>query len=475
LFASGELKRTKTAREQYFLVRIIFMNLYDASGGITVPKNKTRLVFQYSPASSGLYDQATINIPANWCDPMVLKRPVSTLAKIAEDLMPKVRKAAKALSSNNFLEVLVNWPLALEQQIPEGFEKQISKVDDFFRENKTISVGSICSLFNLDLKDKVTKTQLTKLSAGLEKCGWVMVPDPIISPVGSMALTDSLLVYQGNRINTFSESGLKIDTNIRMSALIARSDGEIHKAEVSLISNYINNHAESDEQMYLLHYADWRLNNKTSVAGLKNQLDNLKVKDQGELAKLLIDVANADGALLKEEIKELEKLFTKIGFEKSLVAKYLHESNQNAVTIQPIGKVDDINDASVPKIHTIEINSEKLKKHEESTKEIQSVLTQIFEEDTSEPELELIEPHELSSELWHKGTLDNKLLELTEWLVTKEEWARNDVENKCNKLGLMIDGALESINEVAFDCLGDSLVDIDDPIVVYHDVLPAQL
>ena len=44
---------------------------------------------------------------------------------------------------------------------------------------------------------------------------------------------------------------------------------------------------------------------------------------------------------------------------------------------------------------------------------------------------------------------------------------------KCTELDLLAHGALEAINNAAFEALGDSLLELGDPVEIYHDVMPA--
>jgi hypothetical protein len=236
------------------------------------------------------------------------------------------------------------------------------------------------------------------------------------------------------------------------------------------------------EQEYFLRYAQWRLASKTSIAGLKDQIDSLQTQDCEYLANMLVEVAQADGRLHKDEIKELEKLFTKLSLDTSLVAQYLHEFSQTTVKIvkhQNISSVPELPNASQVKNKIIDtalgvtLDIDILKAHAQSTKEIQSILSQIFEETAPKTITKDAAPPVSNPDVWHKGTLDNKHSILLEWLVTREKWTRSEIVEQCRKLGLMIDGALESINDAAFEQLGDSLIEIDDPVVIYLDVLPS--
>lgn len=57
-------------------------------------------------------------------------------------------------------------------------------------------------------------------------------------------------------------------------------------------------------------------------------------------------------------------------------------------------------------------------------------------------------------------------------LAVRESWSRDDFEAAASAHGLMADGALETINEWAFDVLGDALVEDGDPLTFNAALLP---
>jgi TerB-C domain len=56
-------------------------------------------------------------------------------------------------------------------------------------------------------------------------------------------------------------------------------------------------------------------------------------------------------------------------------------------------------------------------------------------------------------------------------LTQKVEWQRGELEVIALPLNLMLDGALEVINEAAFDQCDEALIEGDDPFEVNPDVL----
>jgi hypothetical protein len=67
--------------------------------------------------------------------------------------------------------------------------------------------------------------------------------------------------------------------------------------------------------------------------------------------------------------------------------------------------------------------------------------------------------------------LDSAHLDLVMILQEQESWSRVELESKADYLGLMLDGALENINEVAFDHWDEPLTEGEDPIAVNESIL----
>ena len=56
-------------------------------------------------------------------------------------------------------------------------------------------------------------------------------------------------------------------------------------------------------------------------------------------------------------------------------------------------------------------------------------------------------------------------------LTAKEQWARKEVIELCQTLGLMVDGAIETINDWSFDIVDAPVLDDDDDIYVDLEIV----
>lgn len=109
--------------------------------------------------------------------------------------------------------------------------------------------------------------------------------------------------------------------------------------------------------------------------------------------------------------------------------------------------------------------------------EVSSMLTAIFNEEDSTPNSSLTVP---TSDKPMKAPfdashgilmgLDTVHSEFTRLLLTKSEWSRAALEAAASERGLMLDGALERINEAAFDIHDDPLFEGDDIIEINQDI-----
>ncbi|WP_308411889.1 tellurite resistance TerB C-terminal domain-containing protein, partial [Vibrio parahaemolyticus] len=67
--------------------------------------------------------------------------------------------------------------------------------------------------------------------------------------------------------------------------------------------------------------------------------------------------------------------------------------------------------------------------------------------------------------------LDNEHKNLFDMLLSKEIWPRNEVHELCKKLNLMVDGAIETINDWAYEKVDAPVLDDDGDIYVDLEIV----
>jgi hypothetical protein len=112
------------------------------------------------------------------------------------------------------------------------------------------------------------------------------------------------------------------------------------------------------------------------------------------------------------------------------------------------------------------LNEELIRIREEETRQVKGVLEGIFA-DPAEDEGHLDPTPAMaiptSSPL---VGLDEAHQNFLHRLLTQETWERSALYETCKELGLMVDGAMEVINEWAFDNANVSLIEDGEPVYI---------
>ena len=113
------------------------------------------------------------------------------------------------------------------------------------------------------------------------------------------------------------------------------------------------------------------------------------------------------------------------------------------------------------------MDEELLALHESETSDVQSMLGAIFVEEEL-PQVEEVKPQ---APKHVDNGLDTPHNSLYNELTAKEQWARKEVIELCQTLGLMVDGAIETINDWSFDIVDAPVLDDDDDIYVDLEIV----
>ncbi len=117
----------------------------------------------------------------------------------------------------------------------------------------------------------------------------------------------------------------------------------------------------------------------------------------------------------------------------------------------------------------VALDPERLSRLQAETAAVSEILAAVFAEEEAPKPVPAVAATLLDSRF--KG-LDAKHSRLAASLVTRPEWTRAEYEALARGAGLMPGGALDTINEWAFDALGDALAEDGDPVTVNAALLP---
>jgi uncharacterized tellurite resistance protein B-like protein len=472
LFLSGFAPKTAARRcapEFAELFQIRYVAKFGE--GMAVKPNKTKLKLGYQTANPAL---GSINLDTRGLtDPTILSGPAKKLNSVAvvcqQDLDAYSRYLGKKGASREDMAGLLLLPDdLLATRSPAALANFRAWADEAIAcSGGLMNFADLWSCLNEPIPTKVGKKEADMVQNLAEKAGYGMAPDTRYhhaqpSPDGLVVL------FAGGHGEPFEPSSTykEVAMTLRLGALIAKADGQIDDSEASILRHLIDkNISLSPTDKVSLHaYLLWRLHAPDGMAGMKARLSTLGKPEKMAISRVMVNVALADGTIHPGEIKQIEKLYTALGLDKSLVSGDIHSVSTSGPTAAVIPRADTAKDHCEL---AFTLDESTLARHESETKDVQRLLGEIFvdSDDTDEePAPELTKGMESAG-----GGLDTPHQILFESLVKQDTWSKDVVEDLCKPLGLMVDGALETVNDWAYDAV-DAPVFEENGDTIYVDL-----
>ena len=199
---------------------------------------------------------------------------------------------------------------------------------------------------------------------------------------------------------------------------------------------------------------------------MKARLESISNHEKSAVSHILVSVALADGKVEPSEIKQLEKLYSSLGLDKAMVSSDIHALTSKK-SAHASADTTSVNAESLPN-SKFYLNRDLLKVHEKETEDVKAVLESIFVEENI-----INEPEEIAADTPstnRAARLDDSHTRFYEKLTAREQWSLEEVKAICKELNLMVDGAIEVINDWAFDNVDAPLIDDGDTVFIDLDV-----
>jgi tellurite resistance protein len=405
-------------------------------------------------------------------DPSNLKGPVNKLIAIADECTAELdaysRYLAKPDTSRKDIEAILLLPDDLNDLgAMLGLGKFKKWADDAIStKNGLVDVEEFWTHTKSPLPSKINKKEAELIQNLAQKAGYGIAPDIRYHHAKTSADGKLVIFPEGHGkyfepSKAYSEMGMAL----RLGAMVATIDSHVDQVELNLLTQLIDHDTNLSpiEKQSLHAYLVWRLNTPSNITGLKARLETLGKAEKAAVSRILVGVAMADGKIDPEEIKQIEKLYTLLGLDKALVAGDIHRMSSSKAGSRPSSpQSESISPAST----SFQLDESILAIHESETKDVQSMLGAIFMED--KPADESNETSIDTTAVDEESGIDKQHYSLFESLIRKEKWTRKEVEALCRDSGLMVSGALETINDWSFDKV-DAAVLEEDGAAIYVD------
>ncbi len=275
---------------------------------------------------------------------------------------------------------------------------------------------------------------------------------------------------------THPEDGeARVDSVYRVAAItldlgcaVAFSDGGASGQELLQLSRHIESwtHLSVARRKRLKAYLRLSIDKPAKVGALKKKLEPLPTDARRGIARFLAHLAQADGVVNPQEVKLLERTYKTLGLDIKLVYSDLSASEALQAPITT--------ETTRPQPQTFTLDSARIALLQKETAEVAALLANVFAEETAS-EITASFPHAVEPDTVVETSgvlgLDADHSAFLRLLVTRSSWLRGELENAAADMELMLDGALEHINEAVLDAFDEPLTEGEDPIEINKAVL----
>ncbi|MEX8518132.1 MAG: TerB N-terminal domain-containing protein [Leptothrix sp. (in: b-proteobacteria)] len=452
-----------------------YLELYGS--GLVIPKNRTKLKFVYRPASAGFRGYNEIKLTfGETPDVSVLTKPIQSIRAIVDAATDELDAYSRFVGRNTEARDSLEGVLLLPQYLwPLSTRQAFDRLKDCvakgpatmaFQELQTL-LGARAGL-NKDRTQALART-LFAMNIGFEPdiLGGARQPKP------EELVVLFALPVSGEPPRTAPAYQAALLT-LQLASSVAAADGSFGELEMHHLSNQIQAwvHLAPSHQNRLSAHLQLLLAAPATLASLKKRMEMLDASARGTIAFFMAILAQADGTVSPQEVKMLEKIYKILGLDVKRVFSDLHAASSSdgsaSVGVQPETPTAEF-----------KLDTARIAALQQDTAKVSALLASIFTEDAVEqPSVSVLaqaaetEPEVESNQVEAPGLLglDEAHAALTRLLLTRPQWTREEAQDAAADLELMLDGALERINEAFFDAHDVPFTEGDDPIEVNSEV-----
>ncbi len=448
--------------------------------GLILPVNKTKLKALYKPASASFgYGHAELT-GADVPDVTVLEGPLNRLKEIAENattqLEPYSRYIGKNPDGKGSAEALMLLPTALW---PAENVHSLKSWLVGLRADKTAQAASFGELVqHLPLGQGMRKDSFVALASALEQLGVGIEPD--VRWGGSIPSEDSKVVLfpisAEERATKPSPLYSAATLTLHLATTVTAADGEVAAQEEEHLQEHLDRwvHLGVSELSRLRAHLKWLLLAPPALTTLKKRVSILKEDQKRAIAAFLITVAQAEGGVSPDEVRVLTKIYRLFNLDEKELFSQVHAAAMEPVTVKPVAPAPTgfgVPPKPTPKpAGAIVLDHERIAVLKADSERISAILGTIFsEEGTPAESVPLPEPEAVPAGLSVAG-LDTGYSELVRVLVSRDSWTRAELQDLAADRGIMLDGALERINEAFLDAHNEQLFEGEDPVEINKNI-----
>jgi uncharacterized tellurite resistance protein B-like protein len=462
----------------------LFVRMYaQAFGlGIMLPLNKTKLKFVYQAASSAFRG---VNVTLSFHktpDVTALTAPIKKIQALVEDvtkaLEPFSRYAGRNPTTATALEGLLLLPATLW---PADVQQSLNALKARMGEGMLVLTFQEL-LSKLGAESALSKDQSSALARALESVNVGIEPD-VLGGARAPKLEDKVVLFVFPTSEDASRSSSAYQAaalTLQLASAVAVADGDFSSGEMSHLRRQVQSwtHLTPHHLRRLLAHLRLLMLAPVPLSALKKKLEPLDAASKETIAAFMATVAQSDGEILPAEVKMLEKVYQALGIEPKKVFSDVHAAAAG-VHSTPVVSGGPGSGASQA-VTGFKLDPARLAALQKDTEHVSALLAGIFTEEEPAAVLstavaipEAVTDAEAPAPAPASGLLglDDKYTAFARMLLSRPQWTREELLDVAQDLELMLDGALERVNEAAFDAHDVPFTEGDDPVEINAEIM----
>jgi uncharacterized tellurite resistance protein B-like protein len=441
--------------------------------GMVLPRNRTKLKLVYRPASSGFRGYQELKLTfKDTPDVTVLTAPTKKLQEVVEAATKPLesfsRLVGKSPDARTSLEALLQLSAPLW---PESAQRALQALKARMGDGM-VAMSFQDLLSALGAKTAFTKDKTLSLARTLESANVGFEPD-VLSGAKPPKPEEKVVLFAlppSEQLSRANGPYLAAALTLQLASAVASADGEFGIKEMGHLRETVLSwkHLTPSQTRRLLAHLRLLMQAPASLTALKKKFEPLDTAVKETIAAFMATVAQSDGEVSPAEVKMLEKVYKALGVDSKKVFSDVHAvAAGTKPTAAAVAKVEETG---------FKLDPARIAALQKDTEKVSALLANIFTE-AEEQAAVVAEPVEAESEAETveapKGLmgLDEAHSALARMMLSRPEWTREELLDVAADLDLMLDGALEHINEAAFDTHDMPLFEGEDPVTVNAEIL----
>jgi hypothetical protein len=387
---------------------------------------------------------------------------------VAEDVTPYAKSLAYYPARANSLLGLVGCPVELRDTVAPEARRWLEGLPRF----APVAFGELAGHAIGTTTAKWTVRHRRQVSEALAGVGYLMEPEP---EDNSERLEDNTHVQVFRCADRTPSRAMDVASAAAMLVVIIaktvdHGTDEIAEFWVSRIPPRLS--LTADQLIRLRARLAWLATRHVTLLRAKKLLGDATSEEREFCAWSATVAAGVTGAVGKAEVAVLEAIYDALSVSRHTLYAGLHEGigAATAAANEPILVSDAVPETlhpiPRPPVERVDDKSDRLARIRDETDRVAAMLKDIFVED----EPQMLAPEPVGENVL--AGLDPRHATLLARLLTRPEWPRDEFDKAASEAGVMPSGAMETINEWAFDYYGDALLEDGDPVVINHSLLP---